>query len=158
MKDEDVDGITGILLCTDMAHEKKIAGLPQICILTLSLRNLTPLNFCIQAPDSTQHIKRFPAPPYLHTRNNQILEVTKAFASSVFHACSGWDYKGLWTKAKLCTPCVSYAQRYPLNAYLLHLCVLTAYMLTWFHLICCVLKPCVNVNYSCVHLLLSLLS
>ena len=105
MKDEDIDGITGISLCTDIAHEKKIAGLPQICILTLYLRNLTPPNFCIQAPDSTQHIKRFPAPPYLHTRNNQILEVTKAFASSVIHACPGWGYKGLWTKAKLCTPC-----------------------------------------------------
>ena len=26
----------------------------------------------------------FPAPPYLHTRNNEILEVTKALASSVF--------------------------------------------------------------------------
>ena len=34
-----------ISLCTDIAHEKKIAGLPQICILTLSLRNLTQPNF-----------------------------------------------------------------------------------------------------------------
>jgi len=40
----NVDGITGISLYTDIAHEKKIAGLPQICILTLSLRNLTPPN------------------------------------------------------------------------------------------------------------------
>ena len=62
----------------------------------------------------------------------------------------------LESKAKLCTLCVNYAQRYPWNAYLLHLRVLTIYMLTWFHLICCVLKPCVNLNYSCVHLLLSL--
>ena len=38
-----------ISLCTDIAHEKKIAGLPQIWILTLSLRNLTRPNFCIQA-------------------------------------------------------------------------------------------------------------
>ena len=38
-----------ISLCTDIAHEKKIAGLPQIWILTLSLQNLTPPNFCIQA-------------------------------------------------------------------------------------------------------------
>ena len=30
-----------MLLCTDIAHEKTIAGLPQICILTLSLQNLT---------------------------------------------------------------------------------------------------------------------
>ena len=30
-----------ILLCTDIAHEKKITGLSQIWILTLSLRNLT---------------------------------------------------------------------------------------------------------------------
>ena len=41
--------LSGISLCIDIAHEKKIAGLPQICILTLSLRNLTPPNFCIQA-------------------------------------------------------------------------------------------------------------
>ena len=32
-----------------ITHEKKIAGLPQIRILTLSLRNLTSPNFCIQA-------------------------------------------------------------------------------------------------------------
>ena len=53
-----------------------------------------------------------------------------------------WRDKGLLTKVKLCTPCVNYAQRYPWN--LLYLCVLTSYMLTLFHLICCVLKPCVN--------------
>jgi len=103
---------------------------------------------------SDQISQRFPAPLYLHTRNNQILEVTKAFASSVFHTWQGWGCKGLWTKAKLFIPCVNYAQRYPWNAYLLHLCVLTTYMLTWFHLICCVLKPCVIL--VCVHLLLSL--
>ena len=34
-------GLTRISLCTDIAHEKKITGLPQIWILTLSLRNLT---------------------------------------------------------------------------------------------------------------------
>ena len=53
------DNSVRISLCTDIAHETKIAGLPQICILTLSLRNLTQPNFCIQAcaPDSTQHIK-----------------------------------------------------------------------------------------------------
>ena len=39
----------GISLCTDIAHEKKITGLPQIWILTLSLLNLTSPNFCIQA-------------------------------------------------------------------------------------------------------------
>ena len=39
-----------ISLCTDIAHEKKkIAGLPQIWILTPSLWNLTRPNFCIQA-------------------------------------------------------------------------------------------------------------
>ena len=36
------DGHVGISLCTDIAHVKKIAGLPQIWILTLSLRNSTP--------------------------------------------------------------------------------------------------------------------
>ena len=29
----------------------------------------------------------FPVPPYLHTRNNQILEVTKALALLTFCAC-----------------------------------------------------------------------
>ena len=38
----DTVGQSRISLCTDIAHEKKIAGLPQIWILTLSLRNLTP--------------------------------------------------------------------------------------------------------------------
>ena len=37
------------MLCTDIAHEKKIAVLPQICILTRSLQNLTQPNFCKQA-------------------------------------------------------------------------------------------------------------
>ena len=37
-----------ILLCTDIAHEKKITCLPQVWILTLSLLNLTSPNFCIQ--------------------------------------------------------------------------------------------------------------
>ena len=48
-----------ISLCTDIAHEKIIAGLPQICILTLSLRNLTEfLHTSLQAaPASMQHIK-----------------------------------------------------------------------------------------------------
>ena len=41
--------LVGILLCTDIAHEEKITGLPQICILTLSLLTLTSPNFCIQA-------------------------------------------------------------------------------------------------------------
>ena len=44
----------GISLCSDIAHEKKIAGLPQIWILTLSLRNLTHR---ILIPESMQHIK-----------------------------------------------------------------------------------------------------
>ena len=36
-----------ILLCTDIVHEKKITGLPQTWVLTLSLQNLTLQNFCI---------------------------------------------------------------------------------------------------------------
>ena len=31
------------------SHEKNITGLPQIWIITLSLLNLTPPNFCLQA-------------------------------------------------------------------------------------------------------------
>ena len=56
--------LNGISLCTDIAHEKKITGLPQIWILTLSLLNLTSANFCIQdytratTPENMQHIKR----------------------------------------------------------------------------------------------------
>ena len=42
--------------------------------------------------------------------------------------------KRFWTNAKLCIPCVNYAQRFSFNTYLLHLCVLTTYMLTLFHL------------------------
>ena len=44
--------LEGISLCTDIVHEKKITGLPQIWILTLSLRNLTSIHL------HQQHIKR----------------------------------------------------------------------------------------------------
>ena len=89
----------------------------------------------------------FPVPPYLHARNNQILEVTKALASSTFRARGNKATKAYEQRLSSVHQCVNYAQRYPWNAYLLHLCVLTTYMLTWFHLMCCVLKPCVNLNY-----------
>jgi len=61
------------------------------------------------------------------------------------HICipnTGGD-KVLWTKAKLCTPGVNYAQRYPWNAYLLHLCVLFTCLLnsTWY-----ALKPCIKLG------------
>ena len=77
--------------------------------------------------------------PIVRSQRQLILKHTLACTcialfSSAFRACRGRGYKGLWTKAKLCTPWVSYAQRYPWNVYLLHLCVLTAYMLdsTWY--------------------------
>ena len=49
-----------ISLYTDIAHERKITGLPQT--LTLYLRNFTSPNFCIykankHTPESMQHIK-----------------------------------------------------------------------------------------------------
>ena len=47
-----------ISLCTDIAHERKIAGSPQIWILTLSLWNLTHrISAYKPAPESMQHIK-----------------------------------------------------------------------------------------------------
>ena len=48
-----------ISLCTDITHEKNIADLPQIRILTLSLRNLTHrISAYKRAPESMQHFKR----------------------------------------------------------------------------------------------------
>ena len=43
------DGSQRISLCKDIAHEKKLTGLPQIWVLTLSLRNSTSTNFCRRA-------------------------------------------------------------------------------------------------------------
>ena len=44
-------------ICTDIAYEKKIAGLPYICILTLSMKfNLTEFLYK-PTPESVQHIK-----------------------------------------------------------------------------------------------------
>ena len=49
-----------ISLCTDIAHEKKNAGLPQIRILTLSLRNLTShrISAYKRATENIQHFKK----------------------------------------------------------------------------------------------------
>ena len=48
-----------ISLCTDIAHEKKITGLPQIWILTLSLLNLTSeVSAYKPTPENMQHIRR----------------------------------------------------------------------------------------------------
>ena len=91
---------------------------------------VAPMCLSSDSPDITasdQISQMFPAPPYLHTRNNKILEVTKALASSAFCACRGRGYtKACEQRLSFsCTPCVNYAQRYPWNAYPLRLCVVT---------------------------------
>ena len=57
----------------------------------------------------------FPVPPYLHTRNNQILEVTKALASSTLRARVNKATNGYEQRLSSEHQCVNYAQRYPLE-------------------------------------------
>ena len=68
-------------------------------------------------------------PPYLHTRNNQILEVTKALASSTYRARGNKATKAYEQRLSSVHQCVNYAQRYPWNAYLLCTDYLHAYLI-----------------------------
>ena len=53
-----------------------------------------------------------------------------ALASSTFRARGNKATKAYEQRLSSVHQCLNYAQRYPWNAYLLHLCVLTTYMLT----------------------------
>ena len=88
----------------------------------------------------------FPVPPYLHTRNNQIMEVTKTLASSIFFAHTG--DKG----TKACEQRLSSVHHVwtmhrgilGIHIFSTYLYYLHAYLIP---LDCGVLKPCVSLNF-----------